>query len=818
MRGFTAMVALAGALLLTGMAAAQNMSIEYVSRPDTERGNDHYVGNAAPLLPSPFYKLPVGSIQPRGWLGHQLDLMRDGQVGQLPRISPWCVKEGNAWLDPEGTGKAGWEELPYWLKGYGDLAYILDDKDMIAEALVWIEGILGSQRADGWFGPLENEKSLDGAADLWPNMIALNCLQSYHEYTSDPRVIDFMTRYFEWQLAVPEDRFMRGYWPAIRAGDNLESVYWLYNRTRDGRLIELAHKIPRCMARWDEGVINWHGVNITQGFREPAEYYVLSHDPAHLDATVRNYDEVMAKYGQVPGGMFGADENARPGYDDPRQAAETCSMVEFMHSFQMLVAMTGDPVWADRCEEVAFNDFPASQTPDLKSLHYLTAPNMPRLDKDDKSPGLQNSGTMLSYDPHGYRCCQHNVSHGWPYYAEHLWMAAPGNGLAAMLYAESVVSATVGDGVQIRITESTGYPFSEVIEFTLSPERAVEFPIFLRVPGWCESARVEINGRAVGTTPPPGSYVRLERRWEPNDVVTLTLPMSIRVDRWLANHQAASVSRGPLTYSLAIDEEWQRYGGTDEFPALEVFPRSPWNYGLVLSDEDPAAGFTVLESAEAVARQPFTLEDAPVRLITKGRRIPNWMLLPQMNLVDELQDSPVASDEPVEEIVLVPMGCARLRISAFPVIGTDNDAHVWAAPPEPRHLASHVHDSRAAVSDGIEPSSSNDQSIPRFTWWDHRGTEEWITYRLDEPGTVSSVALYWFDDTTTAGRCRVPASWRLEYLREGQWVPVQALGEYGVDADQYNRVEFGPVETEALRVTVRLQEDFSGGILEWKIN
>jgi len=199
--------------------------------------------------------------------------------------------------------------------------------------------------------------------------------------------------------------------------------------------------------------------------------------------------------------MFGADENARPGYDDPRQAAETCSMVEFMHSFQMLVAMTGDPVWADRCEEVAFNDFPASQTADLKSLHYLTAPNMPRLDKDDKSPGLQNSGTMLSYDPHGYRCCQHNVSHGWPYYAEHLWMAAPGNGLAAMLYAESVVSATVGDGVQIRITESTGYPFSEVIEFTLSPERAVEFPIFLRVPGWCESARVEINGRAVGTTP-----------------------------------------------------------------------------------------------------------------------------------------------------------------------------------------------------------------------------------------------------------------------------------------------------------------------------
>ncbi|MBD3174939.1 MAG: transcriptional initiation protein Tat [Armatimonadia bacterium] len=808
---------LVAALLgIATLAAAQDMSIDQVDRPDTSAPNDHYVGNRQPLLPSPFYKLPIGSIQAKGWLGHQLELMREGQVGQLMHLSQWLEKDGNAWLDPEGRGDAGWEELPYWLKGYGDLAYLLDDEGMIAEAEVWIEGILSTRAEDGWFGPRFNKTSLDGDPDLWPNMIALNCLQSYYEYKPDQRVLDLMAAYFQWELTVPDEQFMNGYWPAIRAGDNLESVYWLYNRTGDESLLELAHKIHRCMARWDEDVINWHGVNITQGFREPAEYYLLTHDPRHLEAASRNYDKVIGMYGQVPGGMFGADENARQGFDDPRQGAETCSMVEFMHSFQMLLTMIGDPIWADRCEEVAFNDFPASQTPDLKSLHYLTAPNMPRLDKENKSPGIQNGGTMLSYDPYGYRCCQHNVSHGWPYYAEHLWMATPGNGLAALLYAECEVRATVGGGVGVTITEMTDYPFSSTIRFQVEADRPVEFPLYLRIPQWCEGASVEVNGQNQKIRPEAGSYLKIDRRWGERDVVILMLPMTVQVERWEENHDSASVSRGPLAYSLAIQEEWRRYGGTDEFPALEVFPASPWNYGLVLDAENPSRSFNVEVSPDPLADQPFVLEHAPVKLITHGKPIPDWQLLPQLHLIDELQDSPVRSDQPMEEITLVPMGCARLRISAFPVIGDGPDAHEWVAPPEARHEASHRNDRIEAVSDDVEPENSGDQSIPRFTWWDHLGTEEWITYRFDEPTKVHGVEVYWFDDTGV-GQCRVPETWRLEYRRDGEWATAEPKRPYGTEVDQYNRVEIEEIETTELRLVVQLQEGFSGGILEWRI-
>ena len=96
-------------------------------------------------------------------------------------------------------------------------------------------------------------------------------------------------------------------------------------------------------------------------------------------------------------------------------------------------------------------------TPDLKGLHYLTAPNQVQLDRPEKSPMIENRGDMFSYNPYQYRCCQHNVAFGWPYYAESLWAATSDNGLAAVLYAASSVKAQVGDGTRVQIAEETSY-------------------------------------------------------------------------------------------------------------------------------------------------------------------------------------------------------------------------------------------------------------------------------------------------------------------------------------------------------------------------
>ncbi|PYK62257.1 MAG: hypothetical protein DME21_06835, partial [Verrucomicrobia bacterium] len=105
------------------------------------KSESFYVANRQPLAPSAFIKLPIGSIKPKGWLRHQLELEADGMTGHLEEISKWCKFEDSAWASSDGQGKFGWEELPYWLKGYGDLGYVLNDERIIKEARKWIDAV-----------------------------------------------------------------------------------------------------------------------------------------------------------------------------------------------------------------------------------------------------------------------------------------------------------------------------------------------------------------------------------------------------------------------------------------------------------------------------------------------------------------------------------------------------------------------------------------------------------------------------------------------------------------------------------------------------
>jgi hypothetical protein len=813
------------AVCLASVGSSAIADIRVVDRPDTEATNDFYVGNRPPLTPSPFIKLPVGAIKPAGWVRRQLELEADGFTGHLLEISRFLKKEGNAWLSPDGTGQHGWEEPAYWLKGFSNCGYILGDERIIAESKVWIEAALASQKADGWFGPDKGRRGaatrLEGRADLWPNMIILFCLQDYYEFIGDERVIELMTDYMKYLTTVPEERFLVGYWPRMRGGDLLFSAYWLYNRTGDAFLLELAKKVHRRTAEWEKDVINWHNVNMSQGFGEPATFYMQSKDSDHLQAAERNWCKIRDLYGQVPGGMFGGDENCREGYTGPRQAVETCGMVEMMLSHEILYRITGDIKWADRCEDVAFNSLPAAFTPDLKALHYLTAPNMILCDRHNKSPGLQNGGPMLLFDPHGHRCCQHNTGHGWPYYAESLWAATPGNGLAAVLYAPCKVTAKVSNGQKITIVEKTLYPFEDDIYFIVKTDKPVRFPLYLRVPGWCKNPVLAINEKAASVKAGPRSYIMIDRTWADGDEIEFVLPMKITLRKWNKNKNSVSVDRGPLTYSLKIGEKYVRAGGTEKWPAWEIHPTTPWNYGLLLNEGEPTSSFRLVRKDWPDDNQPFEAEAAPIELRAKAKRIPAWRK-DHLGLVGKLQPSPAKSDEPTETVTLIPMGCARLRISAFPTIGSGPDAHEWKEPPKTLPAtASHRWggDTVTALSDGLIPRNSKDQSIPRFTWWDHKGTTEWVQYDFDKSKRISGAAVYWFDDTGQGG-CRIPKSWRLLYKDGSGWKPAPNLGDccYGVEKDKFNSVTFDPVETSALRLEVQLQQDFSGGILEWRVD
>ncbi len=667
-------------LIILMFSCTEDYVVTVVEKPATDSVNDFYISNRAPLEPGPLIKLPVGAIKPQGWLKKQLELQSDGFHGHLLEISRFLVKENNAWLDPDGKGENGWEEVPYWLKGYSNCAYVLEDEEMIQESKLWINATINSQQEDGWFGPGHERTGaateLIGRADLWPNMIMLFNLQNYYEYSGDERVINLMTKYFKYLQTCPDSTFLSGFWPRMRAGDMLYTVYWLYNRTGEAWLLDFAEKVHQNAANWVQGIASWHNVNIAQCFREPAIFWMQSKNPLHLAATERNWQQVREIFGQVPGGMYGSDENCRLGYDGPRQAIETCGMVEEMLSDEILLRITADLKWADRCENVAFNSLPAAFTADMKALRYLTAPNMPQSDKEPKSPGIQNGGPMFWMNPYLHRCCQHNSGHGWPYYAENLWYATPDNGLAAIFYSASNVTAKVGQGTEVNIIENSNYPFNEIVEFTISTSQAVQFPFYLRIPRWCNKPQLTINGREERIAASPQAYIRIERFFHNGDKITLTLPMEISVKEWIKNKNSVSVNYGPLTFSLKIKEKYVQSGGTKEWPGWEIFPDSPWNYGLHIDEKNPAGSFELVRKIWPESDMPFVPENVPFEIRAKARRIPQWRLN-EGGLVNEVQQSPARTTEPLETVTLIPMGAARIRISAFPAVSVSEKAYEW---------------------------------------------------------------------------------------------------------------------------------------------
>ena len=678
MRGLCSKIMTLGLLMSSMTAIAQN-EVTVVDRPHNGV-SANYTNFRAPLQSTPLMKLPVGNVQPKGWLRKYLELQKDGLNGRLGTVSAWLDKNNNQWLSDNGDH--GWEEVPYWLRGYSSLAYILDDEDMKKECQVWFDAVLSNLKDDGFLGPRNYE---NGNPELWAQMVMLWALQTYYEHSGDRKVLDAMTNYFNWEQTVPDNQFLKGLWQEKRGGDNLWSVLWLYNRTGDQSVLPLIDKLHKNTSNWtlDNDLPNWHGVNVAQGFREPALYYLYTGDEKMLKAAYDNHNTMRERYGQVPGGMYGADENARAGYFDPRQGAETCAVVEQMASDEIMMTITGDTFWADHCENVAFNTFTAAMTPDMKALRYITSPNMAISDEKLHGPSIDNNlRGMLSMSPFSSRCCQHNHGMGWPYYAEHLVMATSDNGLATMLYADNETKALVAGGKEIKLTETTHYPFDEAVRLTISTDDAVKFPLYLRVPAWADNIELKVNGVPQNVESSAGKYVRIDREWKDGDMVELMMPMTLTADVWQQNKGSVSVNYGPLTLSLKIEEiteahdsrdkefvqddsHWQDGVDASLWPCYVLKPGSDWNYALKVDRQNLPIGFSVRKKEWPADDFPFTIESVPLEFTAVGVKIPSWGY-DATGMTDLLPTKYVERSEEETPLTLVPMGVARLRISAFP--------------------------------------------------------------------------------------------------------------------------------------------------------
>lgn len=640
------------------------------------KGEQNPAIKASPPRQSAFQFLQLGSIRPQGWLRNQLLIQAAGLSGHLDET--WTdVGHNSGWLG--GSGES-WERGPYFIDGLIPLAWMLDDKILEAKAQKFIDWTLENQVESGMFGPKSND-------DWWPRIVMLKALTQYQELTQDPRVIPAMDRYFRYQLASLPDRPLRD-WGKFRWQDEIVSVMWLHDRTGSEYLLELARllskqghdwiaqysnfeykqKITRDFLKLDQGTglqdlaLSTHGVNNAQAIKAGPVRYLLTGSDADRMSARRTLDE-LDRYHGLPNGMFSCDEHFAG--RDPSQGSELCSVVESMYSLEIALAITGDPILGDRLEKLAFNALPGTFTDDMWAHQYNQEPNQVECSVHQKPWTTDGPESNLFGLEPNFGCCTANFHQGWPKFTNSLFMSSSNgistkaDGLVSVAYAPCEVKTEIR-GIAVRIAEDTGYPFRSTVNFKVDPAQPLRFPLQLRIPAWASGARLEVNGQRQDA-PKPGTFARVDRLWRPGDRVKLVFPMAPVISNWLNN--SISVERGPLIFSLPIEERWRKLRDRGMTADWEVLPSSSWNFALDLDPQHPEENLTATESP--IGDSVFSRLGAPVRIHAFGRRIPEWKA--EEGVADPLPPGPVSAESPRESLILLPYAAAKLRITAFPL-------------------------------------------------------------------------------------------------------------------------------------------------------
>lgn len=628
--------------------------------------------------------VPLHMILPKGWLGEQVRLNSEGFFGHLTDISEYLT-EKNGWLrwdmtaeefsaqtgkPPEEYQSFGWEEQPYWLRGAYRLALLTGSKTLLAQCEPYFKAVLDSRRKDGYFGPecLRNIRTRTGpAVDIWPHMIMADVLRDRYLATGDERITALLQAFFHYCLTLPDDQFIPHdiyenrfltWYPWIqlhRSCDMVPVIWWLYDLTGDSSLPALAKRCTDIWAGTPCPDADAHVVTFAQRFRYQAERYPQTKDPEDIAASKRMYLDRMAKWGQMPGGLYAADETVREGKRDPRQATETCAMAEIVRSFTRMAVFTGEAEWFDRIEDMMFNSFPASHTPDYSGLHYLTADNLPEL--DDRDHDYRNKGSMTRFSPFQYRCCQHNAASAWPNFASALF-AETEDGVSLGAYAPCVFEGEAA-GRHIRIDEETAYPFRDRISLTIRADSL--FSLRLRIPGWAKDVAAAVNGIAVPVESGDGW---LSLPVKDGDRVDLQFPMKAYFREFPDNGGFVCLDRGPLTYSLRLKENWIPVGAKADragriWTEYDVKAEPPFTFAL-----DVTQPVEVTETPD-IPLQPFTPQSAPVVLTVRGKPLSSWKIGDD-NTIEPVPASPVRIEGDLQSLFFVPLGCQRARMSCFP--------------------------------------------------------------------------------------------------------------------------------------------------------
>jgi hypothetical protein len=637
-----------------------------------------------PKVKPQFIALPPGAVQPIGWLN---DWARDAAAGITGHLDERAevFKHGYKGYHFEARGvKApgvGWpvEQCAYWLDGLVRLAYILDDPQLIAKARARLDLVVNGVHNGGesfiyWQPKAILHAEMDKANGLfnnWAHSHMGRALVAYYQATGERRILDALVKVYR-DYPLPE--FSPVFYP-VNGMVNLDAMLDTYMMSGDEKVLANAvasiqrPSFQKIVGQWNSGdIVHGHTVIFYENIRVPALMYPWTGDRKLLDATLATIRWSDERYG-LPFGLVSGEEY-HSGIGSTRNV-ETCNVAAGPWTFAALLRITGERGWADRMERVFFNAGPAPIARDFQTMSYYQSPNRLSLSLPLDRPGCPGAALGDSYRfteiGHPVLCCVGNCNRIVPNYIMSMWMATADRGVAATLYSPCRLRAQVSDGVPVEIESETAYPFEEEIRMTIRPAAKTDFPLYLRIPAWCQQPTLKLNGQTIAVKKDNKGFAKLQRRWTPDDRVTLRLPMRVEIvkghetpfpqDKYFTkrtlskltdvNNPFASVTYGPLLFALPIADE------TPDEPRKDA----AFNYAL---DAATAARSAKLHRQPLPARWSWQL-DAPLKLQLPARQF-DWH-------PTELQPLPAApiQDAKLATITLIPYGCTKFRVSMFPV-------------------------------------------------------------------------------------------------------------------------------------------------------
>jgi hypothetical protein len=638
--------------------------------------------------------LPPGAVEPAGWLRDWCLAARDGFTGHMDEVDDEFKR---AWAtEHQMTGErlrwyqGAWpyEGGGYWFDGLARLGYALHDDALIAQAKRRLYAVADPMNTDGllflWW--LDRNKpgdrqAVNAALDGWPLWacgLLGRAMTGFYAGSGDKHVLEALEKAYS---ADPDclrsiTGNMSNPWPAY------DTFCWTGNRNIAAALDAMfkredAALLPS-LARYRQPpdlnpgttVDNAHVVEFLESTTPWAVGYLWTGDRRYLQAAV-GWHDLLERVAMQPYGVPVSDEWYGP--TGAFRGSETCDVAGYVWSQICLLSVSGEGRMGDRAERAFFNAGPATVSRDFQTHVYFQSPNrFANLSPD--FPHGPRAGGGAYQQKHSPLCCTAALNRIVPWYVTHMWMATGDNGLAATCYGPCKVTALAADRVSTEITCKTDYPFNETIEISVQPAREAAFPLDFRIPGWCRTPTLEVNGGAVAVERNAKGFARIHRSWKPGDTVRLHLPMTANVQAgrdaaqgapYDGAHRAtrvtipeehstrgvpyASVIYGPLLFALAIP---------DTTDANTPDPSARWKFALDVQRPE----FTV-ERAAMPAKWDWPLA-APLKLQANAVEIA-WNPDPKTPRLPLL---PVAQGKSPERVTLVPYGCTKFRIAMFPVV------------------------------------------------------------------------------------------------------------------------------------------------------